>query len=64
MITVTDTAREEILELMKKQEQPVRGVRIKAEALSPLQANFRLRFVAEDQVEDPQPGVGIPIYVE
>ena len=52
MITVTDTAREEILELMKKQEQPVKGVRIKAEALSPLQANFRLRFVSEDQEEE------------
>ena len=51
MIIVTDTAREEIVKLMEKQEQPVKGVRIKAEALSPLQANFRLRFVAKDQVE-------------
>ena len=51
MITVTDAAREEIVKLMEKQEQPVKGVRIKAEALSPLQANFRLRFVTEDQEE-------------
>ncbi|HCK08312.1 MAG TPA: iron-sulfur cluster assembly accessory protein [Candidatus Latescibacteria bacterium] len=51
MITVTDAAREEIVKLMEKQEQPVKGVRIKAEASSPLQANFRLRFVAEDQEE-------------
>ena len=51
MITVTDAAREEIGKLMEKQEQPVKGVRIKAEASSPLQANFRLRFVAEDQEE-------------
>ncbi|MBS14134.1 MAG: Fe/S biogenesis protein NfuA [Gemmatimonadetes bacterium] len=51
MITVTDAAREEIIKLMEKQEQPVKGVRIKAEALSPLQANFRLRFVADDQEE-------------
>ncbi len=51
MITVTDAAREEIVKLKEKQEQPVKGVRIKAEASSPLQANFRLRFVAEDQEE-------------
>jgi Fe/S biogenesis protein NfuA len=51
MITVTDAAREEIAKLMVKQEQPVKGVRIKAEALSPLQANFRLRFVTEEQEE-------------
>ena len=51
MITVTDAAREEIVKLMEKQEQPVKGVRIKAEASSPLQANFRLRFDAEDQEE-------------
>ena len=51
MITVTDAAREEIVKLMEKQEQPVKGVRIKAEASSPLKANFRLRFVAEDQEE-------------
>ena len=51
MITVTDAAREEIVKLMEKQEQPVKGVRITAEASSPLQTNFRLRFVAEDQEE-------------
>ena len=51
MITVTDAARQEIVKLMEKQEQPVKGVRIMAEALSPLQANFRLRFVTEDQEE-------------
>lgn len=51
MITVTAVAREEIIKLMEKQEQQVKGVRIKAEALSPLQANFRLRFVADGQEE-------------
>ena len=52
MITVTDEAREEIIKLMEKQEQKVLGVRIKAEAISPLQANYRLRFVTDEQVED------------
>ena len=52
MITVTDAAREEIVTLMEKQKQSIKGVRIKAEALSPLQANFRLRFVAGGQEEE------------
>ena len=52
MITVTDAAREEIFALMEKQKQSVKGVRIKAEALSPLQANFRLRFVDGGQEEE------------
>lgn len=67
MITVTDVAREEILGLMEKQEQPVKGVRIKAEALSPLQANYRLRFVAEDQQEETDDIIefeGFNIYVD
>ena len=52
MITVTDEAHVEIVKLMEKQEQPVLGVRIKAEAVSPLQANYRLRFVTDEQVEE------------
>jgi Fe/S biogenesis protein NfuA len=67
MITVTDDAREEIIKLMEKQEQPVLGVRIKAEAISPLQANYRLRFVTDEQIEDDDNVIefeGFNIYVD
>ena len=49
MVNVTEAAQEEILKLMKDQEEPAKGVRVKAEALSPLQANYRLSFVLEGQ---------------
>lgn len=67
MITVTDDAREEIIKLMEKQEQPVLGVRIKAEAISPLQANYRLRFVTDEQIDDDDNVIefeGFNIYVD
>ena len=67
MITVTDEAHVEIVKLMEKQEQPVLGVRIKAEAVSPLQANYRLRFVTDEQVEENDNTIafeGFNIYVD
>ena len=51
-ITVTDVAQTEITRLINEQEQVITGVRITAEATSPLQANYRLAFVAEGQDTD------------
>ena len=51
-ITVTDTAQTEIVKLMTSQESTVTGVRITAEAVSPLKANYRLAFVAEGQEDE------------
>jgi len=51
-INVTEAAQKEVLNLMENQETPIKGVRIKAEVISPLQANFRLAFVAEGQEEE------------
>jgi Fe/S biogenesis protein NfuA len=48
-ITVTDIAQTEVKRLMEDQETPIIGVRVTAEATSPLQANYRLAFVAEGQ---------------
>ena len=67
MITVTEAAQKEICALIEGQEAPVRGVRIKAEPISPLRANYRLAFVAEgeehpgDQVEAYD---GFSVYVD
>ncbi len=48
-ITVTEAAQKEVVQLMEGQEAPIVGVRITAEATSPLQASYRLAFVAEGQ---------------
>ena len=48
-ITVTEMAQSEVVRLMKDQSTPIVGVRITAEASSPLRATYRLAFVAEGQ---------------
>jgi Fe/S biogenesis protein NfuA len=66
-ITVTETARKEVLTLMENQETSIIGVRVKAEAISPLQANFRLAFVGEGQEEEGDeiiPHEGFNVYID
>ena len=67
MVTVTEVAQKEIVEMMEAQNTSIKGVRVKAEAISPLPANFRLSFVAEEQQEDGDeiiPFEGFNIYVD
>ncbi len=67
MVTVTEVAQKEIVGMMEAQNTPIKGVRVKAEAISPLQANFRLSFVAQEQEEDGDeiiPFEGFNIYVD
>ncbi len=49
MVNVTEAAQQEIKKLMEEQTPAVKGVRISADAISPLRANFRLSFVPEDE---------------
>ena len=66
-ITVTETAKKEVLTLMENQETSLIGVRVKAEAISPLQANFRLAFVGEGQEEEGDeiiPYEGFNVYID
>lgn len=66
-ITVTDVAQTEINRLMHDQDQGIAGVRIAAEATSPLQANYRLAFVAEGQDTDRDTAIpfdGFNIYID
>ncbi len=66
-ITVTEAAQKEVINLMESQKTPVKGVRIKADAISPIQANFRLALVAEGQ-EEPEDEVlsfeGFDLFVD
>ena len=58
MVNVTEAAQQEIKKLMEEQTPSVKGVRISADAISPLRANFRLSFVPED--EDTEGGEAVP----
>ena len=67
MVNVTETAQKEIVRLMEAQETPVKGVQVKAEAISPLRANFHLGFVSEGQEnadDEVLPFEGFNIYVD
>ena len=67
MVTVTDVAKKEVVRLMEDQEAKVDGVRVKAEATSPLQANYRLSFIAEGQKtpeDEVIPFEGFNIYID
>ncbi len=66
-ITVTDIAQREITRLVHEQEQVITGVRITAEATSPLQANHRLAFVTEGQITDRDTAIpfdGFNVYID
>ena len=66
-ITVTETAQTEVVRLIKDQEQTIVGVRIMAEATSPLRANYRLAFVAEGQPAEKDTVIefeGFNIYID
>jgi Fe/S biogenesis protein NfuA len=66
-ITVTEAAKKEVVNLIRNQESAIVGVRVKAEAVSPLQANYRLAFVAsgqEDEEDDVTPFDGFNVYID
>ena len=49
MITITKSAQKKIAELIEKSENPVKGLRIGAESVSPLKVDFKMAFIAEGQ---------------
>ena len=51
MLTITEGAQQKIKELVGKSETPVQGLRIGADAVSPLKVDFRMAFIAEGQEE-------------
>jgi Fe/S biogenesis protein NfuA len=67
MITVTEVARKKVIELMQKTGKPIKGLRVIAEAKSPLKVEHRLLFIIEGQ-EQPEdiivPVEGFDIYID
>ncbi len=49
MVTITEAAREKIIELIGSSETKVRGLRLGAKAVSPLKVDFKMAFIAHDQ---------------
>ena len=67
MLTITDGAREKIVELIGKSPNPVKGLRIGANAVSPLKVDFRMAFIGEGQESDADDVVafeGFDVYVD
>ena len=53
MLTISEAAQAKIAELIEDTENPVKGLRIGAEAVSPLKVEYRMAFLADGQeVED------------
>ncbi len=52
MLNITSEAQQKIAELVVKSENPVRGLRIGAEAKSSSKVDYKLAFISEDQVGD------------
>lgn len=49
MVTITEAAREKIIELIDSSETKVKGLRLGAKAVSPLKVDFKMAFLADDQ---------------
>ena len=67
MLTITDGAREKIVELIGKSPNPVKGLRISANAVSPLKVDFRMAFIGDGQAGDDDeviPFEGFDVYVD
>lgn len=67
MITITETALKKMVAAKEKMELPVKGLRVKANPLSPLRASFSLRFEPAEEQESPTdvilPFDGIDLYI-
>ncbi|MSS73548.1 MAG: iron-sulfur cluster assembly accessory protein [Candidatus Latescibacteria bacterium] len=51
MITITEAARKKIVELKENTGKSIRGLRIRAEARSPLKVNYQMAFILDGQDE-------------
>lgn len=51
MLSITENAQKKIAELMQGTGKPVRGLRVRAEARSPLKVNYQLAFILDGQQE-------------
>ncbi len=49
MVTITEAAKEKIIELIDSSETKVKGLRLGAKAVSPLKVDFKMAFIAHDQ---------------
>ena len=49
MLTITEAAKQKIAELVGQSENPVKGLRIGAEAQSPFKVDYKLAFIGQDQ---------------
>ncbi len=66
MVTISETAVGKIVELIEKSPNPVKGLRIAANSVSPLKVDFRMAFIGEDEeteLDQAIPFEGFTVYV-
>lgn len=67
MLTLTETALKKMVQAKQKMELPVKGLRIKANPISPLRASFSFRFEPAEERDSPTdvivPFEGIDLYI-
>jgi Fe/S biogenesis protein NfuA len=67
MVTITEAATKKIVQLIADTGKPVKGLRIKAEAQSPLKVNYQLAFILDGQEEQVDTVVnfeGFDLYID
>ena len=52
MLQITESAEQKIASLIEQNDQPIAGLRVAAQARSPFKVDYRLAFMAEDQVQE------------
>lgn len=52
MLQITESAEQKIATLIEQNDQPIAGLRVAAQARSPFKVDYRLAFMAEDQVQE------------
>lgn len=52
MLQITESAEKKIAALIEQNDQPIAGLRVGAQARSPFKVDYRLAFMAREQVQD------------
>jgi len=67
MLQITESAEQKIASLIEQNDQPIAGLRVAAQARSPFKVDYRLAFMAQEQVKDEftrQPFDSFDVYMD
>ncbi|MEE2658727.1 MAG: NifU family protein [Candidatus Latescibacterota bacterium] len=67
MLIISDVAQKKIVELIGKSSEPVHGLRISAQSVSPIKVDYRMAFISQAQADDSNdiiPFAGFNVFVD